>query len=205
MVALVDGLQPRVLTLKDILAEYLKHRQEVVRRRTQFELDRAKERAHILEGLNLALDKIDAVIKTIKQSKDKEVAKANLMKRFKLSERQSVAILEMRLQSLANLERLKIETELKEKRKLIKELSEILKSPKRILSIITDELKYLKDRFADARRTKIIKSAVGQMSTEDLIPNEAAIIMITHDGYIKRLPPDTFKSQGRGGKGVIGL
>jgi len=205
MLALIDGIQPRVLTLKDIFQEYLKHRDVVVRRRTQYELDKAKDRAHILEGLALALNKIDAVIRTIKQSKDKDIAKNNLMKQFKLSERQSVAILEMRLQSLASLERLKIETELKEKKKLIQELTEILKSPKKILGIITDELKYLKEKFGDERRTKVVKSAVGQMTTEDLIPNEATIVVITHDGYIKRLPPDTFKSQARGGKGVVGL
>jgi len=205
MVALVDGIQPRVLNLKMIFEEYIKHRQEVVTRRTQFELDRAKDRAHILEGLMLALNKIDAVIKTIKESKDREAAKNNLMKKFKLSERQSIAILEMRLQNLANLERLKIETELKEKRKIIAELTAILKSPKKILSIIKDELEKIKDKFGDERRTKIIKSAVDKFSTEDLIPDESAIIVVTKDGYVKRLTPDIFKTQARGGKGVMGL
>ncbi|MBT4648928.1 DNA gyrase subunit A [bacterium] len=205
MLALIDGLQPRVLTLKDILEEYIKHRQEVVARRTKFELDKAKERAHILEGLKKALDKIDAVIKTIRASKDKEVAKANLIKKFKLSERQAVAILEMRLQSLANLERMKIEDELKEKLKLIKELEAILKSKTKILKIIKDELAALRDKFADNRRTKVVKSAIDKMTTEDLIPNESAIITMTHDGYIKRVDPETFKTQGRGGKGVMGL
>ncbi|MCB9803152.1 DNA gyrase subunit A [Candidatus Nomurabacteria bacterium] len=205
MLALIDGLQPRVLTLKDILEEYIKHRQEIITRRTQFDLDKAKERAHILEGLKIALDKIDAVIKTIRASKDKEIAKDNLMKKFKLSERQAVAILEMRLQSLANLERLKIEDELKEKLKLIKELEAILKSKVKVLSIIKEEIAELKKKFADPRRTKVVKSAIDKMTTEDLIPNETAIITMTHDGYIKRIDPENFKQQSRGGKGVVGL
>ncbi|MBP9802302.1 DNA gyrase subunit A [Patescibacteria group bacterium] len=205
MLALIDGLQPRVLTLKDILEEYLKHRQEVIVRRTQFDLDKAKDRAHILEGLKIALDKIDAVIKTIRASKDKEIAKTNLIKQFKLSDRQATAILEMRLQSLANLERLKIEDELKEKLKLIKDLEAILKSKLKVLSIIKEELAELKKRFADERRTKVVKSAIDKMTTEDLIPNETAIITMTHDGYIKRTDPENFKQQSRGGKGVMGL
>lgn len=205
MLALIDGLQPRVLTLKDILEEYIKHRQIVVKRRTQFELNRAEDRAHILEGLKIALDKIDAVIKTIRASKDKEVAKANLMKQFKLSDRQATAILEMRLQNLANLERLKVETELKEKLALIKELLAILKSETKVLAIIKNEIDELKAKFGDARRTKVVKAGVNKMTTEDLIPNETAIITMTHDGYIKRIAPDNFKTQSRGGKGVIGL
>jgi DNA gyrase subunit A len=205
MLALVDGLQPRILNLKTILEEYLKHRQEVIVRRTQFDLERAKDRAHILEGLKKALDKIDAVIRTIKASKDKDVARVNLMKIFKLTEKQAVAILEMKLQSLANLERLKIENELLEKLKLIKQFTAILNSKVKVLGIIKDELKTLKDRFGDNRRTKVIKAAVGQMTTQDLIPNEAAIVSMTHDGYIKRLSPETFRTQGRGGKGVMGL
>jgi len=205
MLALVDGLQPRVLTLKNVLEEYIKHRQEVVVRRTQYDLEKAKDRAHILEGLKKALDHIDAVIKTIRASKDKEVAKVNLMKKFKLTERQAVAILEMRLQNLANLERMKIEDELKEKKKLIAEYEAILKSKSKVLKIIRDELTELKDRFNDERRTKVIKGAVNQMSAEDLIPNESAVITMTHDGYIKRINPETFRVQGRGGKGVMGL
>lgn len=205
MLALIDGLQPRVLTLKSILEEYIKHRQVIVVRRTQYDLDKAKDRAHILEGLNIALDKIDLVIKTIRASKDKEVAKTNLMTKFKLSERQALAILEMRLQNLANLERLKIEQELKDKLKLIKELTAILSSKSKVLSIIKDELKDLRERFADERRTRVVKSAVNKMNTEDLIPNESTVITLTHDGYIKRLSPEIFKTQGRGGKGVIGL
>ncbi|PIT89456.1 MAG: DNA gyrase subunit A [Candidatus Levybacteria bacterium CG10_big_fil_rev_8_21_14_0_10_36_7] len=205
MLALIDGLQPKVITLKMALEEYIKHRDEVVRRRTQFELDKARDRAHILEGLMIALNKIDAVIKTIRASKDKEVAKVNLIKQFKLSDRQAVAILEMRLQNLANLEKLRIETELKEKKKLIKELEEILKSKTKVKNIIKDEIKILTDKFGDERRTKIITHGVKEFSTEDLVPNEEAVIFMTRDGYIKRIAPDTFKVQGRGGKGVIGL
>jgi len=205
MLALVDGIQPKVLTLKMILEEYIKHREEVVRRRTQFDLNKAKERAHILEGLMIALKNIDAVIKTIKASKDKEIAKVNLIKKFKLSERQAVAILEMRLQSLANLEQLKIENELKEKQKLIKELESILKSVAKIRTIVKDELKALTDKYGDERKTAVVAHGVKEFSMEDLVPNEETVVMMTRDGYIKRLEPDTFKVQARGGKGVVGL
>ncbi|PIV50506.1 DNA gyrase subunit A [Candidatus Falkowbacteria bacterium CG_4_10_14_0_2_um_filter_36_22] len=205
MLALIDGIQPKVLTLKDVLEEFIKHRQEVVRRRTNFELARAKERAHILEGLMIALKNIDAVIKVIKASRDKEAAKINLIKRFKLSGRQAVAILEMRLSNLANLERLNIENELKEKKILIKELNEILKSAVKIKGIIKDEIKKLADKFGDERKTQIMPHGVKDISLEDLVPNEETMVAMTRDGYIKRLPPDTFKVQARGGKGVIGL
>lgn len=205
MLALIDGLQPRVLTLKMILEEYIKHRQQVVRARTQYDLNKAKDRTHILEGLKMALAKIDQIIKTIKASKDKEVAKVNLIKKFKLSDRQAVAILEMRLSQLANLERIKIEQELKEKLTLVKDLETILKSPKKILSIIKTELAEIKEKFDNPRRTQIVPHGVKNFSAEDLIPNEDTIITITKDGYIKRLPPETFKTQSRGGKGVIGL
>lgn len=203
--ALIDGIQPRVLTLKMVLEEHIKYRKEIIRRRTQFDLDRAKERAHILEGLRIALVKIDAIIKTIKQSRDRDQAKVNLIKRFKLTERQVVAILEMKLQQLANLERLKVEQEYKEKQKLIKEYLEILKSGKRIAGLIKEELADLKEKYGDERRTKVQKGAVGEFSQEDLIPNEATVVIVTNDGYVKRLAPETFKRQGRGGKGVIGL
>jgi len=202
---LVDGIQPKVLTLKDILQEYINHRQIVVRKRTEFELRKAEERAHILEGLKIAIDNIDAVIKLIKKSKDKDEAKVGLIKKFKLSERQAIAILEMRLQNLANLERMKIEDELKEKKKIIKELKAILASKKRILGIIKDELLEVKEKFGDERKTKIFPGAVGEFAQEDLVPNEPTIVVVTRDGYIKRVPPETFKAQKRGGKGVIGL
>jgi DNA gyrase subunit A len=205
MLALVDGIQPKVLTLKNILEEYVKHREIVIKRRAEFELNKAKERAHILEGLKMALDQIDLVIKTIRASKDKDEAKINLIKKFKFSDRQATAILEMRLQQLANLERQKIEDELKEKQKLIKELETLLSSKKNILKVVSDELNEIKAKFGDERRTNIVKGEIGDFSQEDLIPNEDTIVTITHDGYIKRLPPDTFKTQSRGGKGVIGL
>ena len=205
MLALLDGIQPRVLTLKMILEEYIKHRQVVIKARTQYDLAKAKDRAHILQGLKMALAKIDAVIKTIKQSKDKDVAKVNLIKKFKLSQPQAVAILEMRLQQLANLERLKIEQELKEKLSLIKDLESILKSAQKILNIIKKELAEIKEKYGNERKTQITAHGVKDFSAEDLIPNEDTIITITKDGYIKRLPPETFKTQSRGGKGVAGL
>jgi len=205
MLALVGGIQPRVLTLKMILEEFIKHREEVVKRRTQFDLQQAQDRAHILEGLAMALEKIDAIIKTIKKSKDKEEAKNNLKKQFKMTERQAVAILEMRLQALANLERLKVEEELKEKQKLIAELKKILSNRKYILAVVKKETLEVKENFSNERRTRIVPHAVGDFSQEDLIPKEDTVIVITDDGYIKRLPPDTFKKQHRGGKGVIGL
>ncbi len=205
LLALVDGIQPRVLTLKDILFEFIKHRKEVIVRRTQFDLDKAKDRAHILEGLVMALEDIDKIINTIKKSKDKDDAKLNLIKKFKLSERQAVAILEMKLQQLANLERLKVEEELKEKKKLIRDLTELLKSDKKILGVIRQELLDLKEKYGDERRTKVVPHAIDKFSQEDLIPNESTVVVITKDGYIKRLSPDTFKTQSRGGKGVIGL
>lgn len=205
MLALIDGIQPRVLNLKTVLEEHIKHRQEVIRRRTAFDLERAKERAHILEGLKKALDHIDEVIETIRKSKDKDAAKTNLIAKFKFSDAQATAILEMRLQNLANLERQKIENELKEKQALIKELESILSSVKRILSIVTEEMNEIQTRFGDERRTQIMAHGIKEFSMEDLIPNEPTIIMTTADGYIKRLPPDTFKTQHRGGKGVMGL
>jgi DNA gyrase subunit A len=205
MLALVNGIQPKTLTLKTALEEYIEHRRVVTKRRCEYELQKAKDRAHILEGLKMALDKISAVIQVIRSSKDKEVAKNNLIKKFKLSERQSIAILEMKLQNLANLEKLKIETELKEKKKIIKELERILASKKLMFGIVKDELKELREKYSDDRKTKVIAGAVGEFSAEDLVPNEPTIITITRDGYIKRVSPDNFKSQSRGGKGIIGL
>ena len=205
MLALIDGIQPRVLTLKMILEEYIKHREEIVKRRTQFDLDKAKARAHILEGLMKALNNIDAVIKTIKASKDRNTARDNLMKKFKLTEIQAVAILEMKLQNLANLERKKIEDELKEKKNLIKELEAILNSRAKMRNIIKKEVSDISEKYGDERRTKVVAHGVKEFSTEDLVPNEETIVMMTRDGYIKRIPPDTFKVQARGGKGVMGL
>lgn len=206
MLCLVEnGIQPRVLTLRTLLDEYLAHRKVVVRRRTEYDLARAEERMHILEGLMIALLHIDDVIATIKKSKDRDEAKANLITKFKLSERQTLAILEMRLQQLANLERLKIETEHDEKKRLIEELKAILASEKKMLEIIRTEVVEIRDQFGDDRRTEIVNHPVGEFSIEDLIPEEDTMVMLTEDGYIKRLPPDTFRTQARGGKGVVGL
>jgi DNA gyrase subunit A len=207
MIALVPqngALQPQLLSLKDILAAYVEHRKEVVRRRTAFDLKKAQERAHILEGLAIALGAIDRVIATIKKSADKEVAHANLMKLFKLSDLQATAILEMRLQTLAALESKKIEDELKEKKKLIEELLLILKSAAKILKIIKDEVAELKEKYGVDRKTHVVSRALEAVSDEDLIAAEEAIVTVSGGGYIKRLPPDTFKSQKRGGKGLIG-
>ncbi|MFA6591213.1 MAG: DNA gyrase subunit A [Patescibacteria group bacterium] len=205
MLALIDGLQPRILNLKQILEEHIKHRRVVVKRRTQFELDKIKDRLHILDGLIIALENIDEVIKTIKKSADKDEARVNLMKRFKMTERQAIAILEMRLQSLANLERIRIEEEHKEKTKIMEELEAILASDKKMMTVIKDEIVELSKKYGDKRRTKIIKSGVKEFSMEDLIPDVQTVVLMTKDGYIKRVSPDAFTQQGRGGKGVIGL
>lgn len=205
MLALDGGIQPRIMNLRAILEAYVEHRKEVVKRRTQFELARAEERAHILKGLKKALDNLDAVIRTIKKSKDRDEARMNLMKKFKLDEIQAQAILDMRLQQLANLEQKRITDELKEKLAIIKDLTAILNSPKRMMTIIKDEIKELQEKYGDERRTEIVKHGVKEFSAEDFVPNEPTIVMVTRDGYIKRLPPDTFRAQTRGGKGVAGL
>lgn len=202
--ALIDGIEPQVLNIKTILENYIEHRQTVVRRRTEFELKKAKDREHILEGLTTALDHIEEVIKIIRGSDDRYDAQAKLMKKFKLSEIQTNAILDMRLQTLAGLERKKIEDELKEKRKLIAELEAILASKKKILGIIKTEVTELRDKYGDERRTQIVPQGIGQFNAEDLIPENNVIISITKSGYIKRQSPDTYRSQARGGKGVIG-
>jgi len=204
MLALVDGREPQILNLKSILEHFIKHRETVVTRRTNFELNKALDRAHILEGLKKALDHIDEVIAVIKKSPNKEIAQNNLMKKFGLSEKQTTAILEMRLQTLSGLERQKIEDELAEKRKIIAFLKDLLKSRTKMLAVIKTELQELKDKYGDARRTKVIRSAIGEFRQEDLIPNEEAILTLTEDGYIKRMNPTVYKVQKRGGKGVIG-
>ncbi|OGM93635.1 DNA gyrase subunit A [Candidatus Wolfebacteria bacterium RIFOXYD12_FULL_48_21] len=207
MTALVPspaGLQPQLLSLKDILGFYLEHRKEVVRKRAEYELRKAQERAHILEGLAKALEFIDAVIATIKKSKDKEEAHENLIKKFKLTPIQTTAILEMRLQTLAALESKKIEDELKEKMRIIKELQTLLASVAKILGVITNELRDLRDKFGDDRRTKVVPGAIGEFKEIDLIPEEDVIITLSQSGYIKRVTADTYKAQKRGGKGLIG-
>jgi len=173
-------------------------------RRTQFELDVAEARAHILEGLKLALDDIDKVIATIKKSATKEEAAAALQKQFGLSDRQTKAILEMRLQTLAGLERQKIEDELAEKRKLIKELNSILASKEKQSGIIEDELTTAKDKFGDERRTKVHPYALGKFNAKDTIPDEEMLVVLTEKNYIKRMSPSVFRAQKRGGKGVVG-
>jgi len=203
-VALVDGT-PHTLNLKQILVEYVKHRQKVVIRRTIFELTEAKKRAHILEGLKIALDNLDAVIKTIRASRTQEDAKANLVKKFGLTDIQAIAILDMQLRRLAALEREKIEKEYQEMKKLIDALTAILKKPGKVLDIIVKEVTALKEKFGDERKTKIYKAAIGEFSEEDLVPKEETLITVTQTGYIKRVPRGTYKAQRRGGKGVVGM
>ncbi len=198
------GLQPEIMSIKDILAEYIEHRKEIVRRRAEFDLKKAEARAHILMGLHKALGNIDAVITTIKKSKDKEDAHKNLIAKFKFSDLQASAILEMRLQTLAALEREKIEQELKDLKKIIEDLQALLKSPAKILKVIKDELKDIKDRFGDERKTKLIAGGLKEFKEEDLVPKEETIITMSQGGYIKRVNPTSFKSQKRGGKGLIG-
>lgn len=204
MIALAGGLQPEVMSLKDVLSAFLAHRNEVVRRRAQFDLKKAEERAHILMGLSKALSVIDKVIATIKKSKDREDAKINLIKNFQFSERQTDAILEMKLQTLANLERQKIEDELAEKKRIIAELTLLLKSPAKILKVIKDELAEMKNKYNNPRRTRVVAGGLKEFKEEDLIPAEETIITLSQGGYIKRVPPASFKTQGRGGKGLIG-
>lgn len=205
MVALVDGLQPQTLSLKSILDYFIKHREIIVERRVSFDLRKAEERAHILEGLKKALDHIDEVIKTIKASPNKEAAHEKLMSKFALSDRQAEAILEMKLQTLAGLERQKIEDELREKHKLIKELKALLADPQKMRAVIKDELLEIKQKYGDERRTKIFAKEAGLISYEDTIPETATIMVLTKGGYVKRLDPQVYKTQKRGGKGIIGL
>jgi DNA gyrase subunit A len=205
MLALIDGIQPRVLGLADILSEYIKHRQKVVRKRTEFELKKAQARAHILEGLKVALDNIDEVIDTIRSSETTEEAQNNLVSRFKLSDIQAKAILAMQLRTLAGLERKKIEDELADLNKLIAELKSVLSSEDRILGIVKDELKEMKEKFGDKRRTKIVAQEVGKFSDEELIPDEKVVVTLTSANYIKRSPIAEYKKQGRGGKGRRGM
>ncbi len=205
MLALVEGIQPRVLNLVEILNYFILHRKEVVIRRTKYELEKAKERAHILEGLHKCLSNIDAVIKTIKNSATRAEAEKNLIKRFRLTKIQANAILETKLSALAKLERKKIEDELKELKAKIKELTAILKSPQKVKEIIKKELKEIKENFGDERRTKVQVQKLGEIAEEDLIPQEETIITLTQGGYIKRINPRTYKIQKRGGKGILGM
>ncbi len=204
LVALVDGV-PQTLSIKSILEEFIKHRQIVVRRRTEFDLREAEAREHILLGLKKALDHIDEIIKLIKKSKDVDEARQNLMKVFKFSELQANAILEMRLQKLAGLERQKIEDELKEVQAMIEEFKTILANPKKILSIIKKELSDISEKYGDDRRTKVVKGGVKVLSMEDLIADEENTLILTSGGYVKRTSPDEYRKQKRGGVGVVDL
>ena len=205
MLALVDGIQPRILNLEMVLRYYLSHRKTVVRRRTEFELQKAKDRAHILEGLRIALDQIDEVISTIRGSDTQDEARKNLISKFKLSEIQANAILAMQLRTLAGLERKKIEDEYEELQKLIKKLEEILSDESNILKVIREELEDVKEKYGDKRRTQIIKRAIGNFKDEDLIPDEEVVITLTKGNYIKRIVASEYRAQGRGGKGKIGM
>ena len=203
VLALVDGIQPKVMGLKEILAEFIKHRQKVIRRRTEFDLNKAKERAHILEGLKIALDHIDEVIKTIRESYDD--ADKRLMERFGLSEVQAAAILAMQLRRLQGLERDKIENELKELHELIKKLEAILADENEVLRVVKEELIAARDKFGDDRRSKIINHELGKFVEEDLIPYEESVVLLTAQGYVKRVLQSDFKKQNRGGKGRRGM
>lgn len=203
-VALVDGT-PRTLGLKTILVEYVKHRQEVITRRSIFDLKEAKRRAHILEGLKIALDHLDAVIETIRKSPDSDEAKTNLMTKFKLTEIQAVAILDMQLRRLAALERQKIEDEYKKVGEFIDSLIDLITHPEKILKVVVDEIGQIKEKYGDPRRTKVYLQPVGDISEEDLIAREEVLVTMTRTGYIKRVSPSTYKAQSRGGKGVMGM
>jgi DNA gyrase subunit A len=205
MLALIDGIQPRILGLHEMLSEFVKHRQTVVRRRTEFELRKAKERAHILEGYKIALDHIDEVIRIIRGSKTTDIAEAELIKQFKLSEIQAKSILAMQLRRLTGLEREAIENELNELIKLIAKLEAILADEKEVLAIIKTELLEMKEKYGDERRTKIINHELGKFSDEELIPEEESVILLTTENYIKRTLVSEYRRQNRGGKGKRGM
>ncbi|OGZ57045.1 MAG: DNA gyrase subunit A [Candidatus Ryanbacteria bacterium RIFCSPLOWO2_02_FULL_47_14] len=204
MLALSGGIQPQTLSLKSYLEEFIGTRTTMVERRTRHELRIAEDRAHILEGLKKALDHIDEIISTIKKSKDRETAHENLTKKFHLSDKQATAILEMRLATLSGLERKKIEDELAHTIALIKELKAILADPKRIRDVIKKELSDIREKYGDERRTRVIPTGTTTIAVEDMIPEEEHIVLMTRDGYLKRLKPKEFRAQKRGGKGIVG-
>jgi DNA gyrase subunit A len=205
MLALIDGIQPRILGLHEMLSEFIKHRQKVVRRRTEFELRKARERAHVLEGLTIALDHIDEVIKLIRASRDYDTALNGLMKQFSLSEIQGKAILAMQLRKLTGLDRKEIEDELNALHELIKKLEVILADEQEILNIIKTELLEMKDRYGDERRSQIINHELGKFSDEELIPEEDVVVLLTTENYIKRTLVSEYRRQNRGGKGKRGM
>jgi len=204
MLALVDGIQPKVLSLPEVIYYYLEHRKEVVLRRSKYELEKAQQREHIVEGLVKCLGVIDKVIATIKKSQTREEAKKNLMKKFRLTEIQAEAILETKLAALAKLEKKKLEDELKELKARIKELKAIIKSPKKVKEVVKKEIKELKENYQDPRKTKVHITKPQKITEEDLIPEEETIITLTQKGYIKRINPANFRAQHRGGKGITG-
>lgn len=203
LLSLIDGA-PKVLNLVQMLQAYIDHRFEIVTRRTHYELRKARHRAHILEGLHIAIDVLDELIKIIRQSKSPETARSEIMSRFKFSQLQADAILSMQLRQLTALERQKIEDEYKDLMKRIAYYEDLLSDPRKILAVIKTELKYLKDKYGDERRTRIVPVEAEEIGDEDMIPDEETILTITRDGYIKRVPIDTYRSQRRGGKGIIG-
>jgi len=205
MLALTPDLEPRIMTLKDVLAFYIEHRKEVLERRTKFDLKKARDRAHILEGLKIALANIDAIINTIRSSANREFAKKNLMEKFKLSDKQADAILEMKLSALAALERKRIEDEYDEIIKKIAYLEDLLANPEKILGLIKTDLKQVEEKYGDDRRTTIIPHALDSFSAEDLIPDEQVIVALSRGNYIKRQEVSTYRKQTRGGVGVIGM
>ncbi len=204
MLALVEGV-PEMLSIGGMIEQFIGHRREVVRRRTEFDLKKAKEREHILLGLSKALDHIDEVIAIIKKAPDVPTADLNLQKKFAFTPRQTAAILAMRLQTLAGLERKKIEDELESLQELIKKLEDILSSPKKILAVVKSELSELRDKYGDDRRTKIVKGGVKNISVEDLVPDEESMLVLTHGGYVKRTNPSEYRRQKRGGVGVVDI
>ena len=204
MIALVNG-RPKLINLKEALIHYLEHQKTVVRRRTEYNLKKARDRAHILEGLRIALDHIDEIITTIRESDTDKIAMASLQERFKLTERQAQAILDMRLRRLTGLERDKIESEYNELLEYIKELEEILADEEVLLQLVRDELTEIKERFGDERRTEIQLGGLEDLEDEDLIPEEQIVITLSHNNYIKRLPVSTYRSQNRGGRGIQGM
>lgn len=204
MLALVNG-QPKVLSLKETLIHYLDHQKDVIRRRTQYELNKAEQRAHILEGLRIALDYIDEIIALIRASNTTDIAREGLIQNFKLTEKQAQAILDMRLQRLTGLERQKIEEEYEKLLELIKELKSVLENENKLLDIIREELIEIKEKYNDERRTEIVMGGVDFFEDEDLIPEEDIVVCLTHRGYIKRLPSSTYRTQNRGGRGVQGM
>jgi DNA gyrase subunit A len=204
MLALVDGV-PKLLSLKGIIEEFISHRQVIVTRRAKFELAKAEDREHILLGLKKAIDIIDQIISTIRKSADTEEAHKNLMSKFKFTDRQSTAILEMRLQKLAGLEIKKVMDELAEKQQLIKELKALLADPKKVLKVVRDEFEEIKNKYGRDRRTKVIKSGAKEINTEDLIPEKESMLVVTAGGYVKRTDPTEYRSQRRGGVGVVDL